>query len=269
MSRPLDMSRWERAAIGQGAPDLLWEWFHENSKTGRFDPFPTNDAVVAEMQARLESLDYASYPLVALPQTRTPLAAPLDEVLAARESARGMAPGPVTLEQLGSLLFWAYGVTRDNVGTVHPRPFRTIPSGGGLYPLELYFHSSHVEGLAPGLYHYSAAHHHLRRLAAGDHGDRIAAALVQPELAASASIVFFVTAMFERSTFKYRDRGYRFVFLEAGHLGQNLTLAAIAMGLKATSIGGFFDRDVDKLLHIDGINHSSIYLCAVGHPEEP
>lgn len=256
---------WDRAAVGEGAPDLLWEWFHENSKTGRFDIFPSNDQVVAEMQARAESLDYAAYPLVELPRTRAPLARPLEEAMTARESARGMRPGPLTLEQLSTLLFWAYGVTRDNAGTTNPRPFRTIPSGGALYPLEIYLHSSHVEGLPAGLYHYTASAHHLRRIQEGDLTESIAGALVQPELALGASVVFFVTALFERSTFKYRDRGYRFIFIEAGHLGQNLNLGAVALGLGVTNIGGYFDREIDRLLRIDGVNHSTVYMNAVGH----
>ena len=74
----------------------------------------------------------------------------------------------------------------------------------------------------------------------------------------------FVTAVFFRSTFKYGDRGYRFVLLEAGHLAQNACLAAAALGLAAAPIGGYFDRDVDRQLRLDGLSESSVYALLLG-----
>jgi SagB-type dehydrogenase family enzyme len=79
-----------------------------------------------------------------------------------------------------------------------------------------------------------------------------------------ASIVIFVTAIFERSTFKYGERGYRFVLLEAGHVAQNVSLAATGLGLGAINIGGYFDRDMDRVLGLDGVRHSTVYLVAIG-----
>jgi SagB-type dehydrogenase family enzyme len=85
-----------------------------------------------------------------------------------------------------------------------------------------------------------------------------------PELALGASLIVFITAIFERSIFKYGDRGYRFVFLEAGHVGQNINLVTNALGLGCTNIGGFFDRQIDDFLGIDGVTHSTIYMMAIG-----
>ena len=255
---------WDKIRIAAGSDDLLWEVFHENSKTSRYDHVLPNDVVVAEMQARYESLPFAACPLIELPQTCAPLSLSLDQAIVARSTARELAPCSLSLEQLGTILYYAYGVTRDNQGTLFPRPFRTIPSGGGLFPLEIFFYSDHVAELAAGLYHFNAAERNLRLLRAGDFGADIAAALVQPSIAQNAAAIFFVTALFDRTIFKYRDRGYRFIFLEAGHLMQNLNLTTVAMGLGAVNIGGFFDRDVDRLLGIDGVTHSTIYMCAIG-----
>ena len=77
-------------------------------------------------------------------------------------------------------------------------------------------------------------------------------------------MIVFITAVFERSVFKYGDRGYRFVLLEAGHVAQNINLAVTALGLGCVNIGGFFDRDIDEFLGIDGLTHSSVYLMAIG-----
>jgi SagB-type dehydrogenase family enzyme len=77
-------------------------------------------------------------------------------------------------------------------------------------------------------------------------------------------MIVFITAIFERSVFKYGNRGYRFVLLEAGHVAQNLNLATTALGLSCCNIGGFFDRDVDRFLGLDGIGHSTVYLVGIG-----
>jgi SagB-type dehydrogenase family enzyme len=74
----------------------------------------------------------------------------------------------------------------------------------------------------------------------------------------------FITALFQRSTFKYGPRGYRFAFLEAGHVAQNINLASTAMGLGSVNICGYFDREIDELLGIDGLKHSTIYMIGIG-----
>jgi SagB-type dehydrogenase family enzyme len=77
-------------------------------------------------------------------------------------------------------------------------------------------------------------------------------------------MVIFITSVFERSVFKYGDRGYRFIFLEAGHVAQNINLVAYGLGLASVNIGGFLDRRVDDFLGLDGLTHSTIYMIAIG-----
>jgi SagB-type dehydrogenase family enzyme len=88
--------------------------------------------------------------------------------------------------------------------------------------------------------------------------------LVQSDIGQNASLIVFITAVFERSVFKYGDRGYRFIFLEAGHVAQNINLVATALGLGSVNIGGFFDREIDEFLDLDGVTHSTIYMVAIG-----
>ncbi len=243
--------------------DDTWELYHENSKTGRFDHYPPDDIIRARMSELAETLDYDAYPEVMLPSPMR-LDVPLGDAMADRATARALEPVPLDTRTIGSLLHYAYGQNRDNTGTPFPRPFRYVPSGGALYPLELYLHVAHAADIAPGIHHYDPTRHALRSLVVGDQSRQISGALVQQQIAFDASLIVFITAVFERSVFKYRERGYRFVLLEAGHVAQNLNLAAGALGLGIANIGGFFDRDVDALLAIDGLTHSALYLAAIG-----
>lgn len=255
---------WNELCLPRQEEDEPWEILHENSKTSRYEAFPDEAAVAARMAEFYESLPYAGYPEIELPEMRTVLDAPIGEVITKRVTARAMQPCKLTLLQLGTLLFNTYGITRDNADTEFPRPFRVAPSGGGLYPLEIFFHTTQIEGLASGLYHYHPERNSIRLLRDRDETLGISKFLVQDNLAFDSSILFFFTAVFERSTFKYSNRGYRFVMIEAGHVVQNLILSAAAMGLGGTPIGGFFDREVDDFLELDGHRHSTVYLAAVG-----
>jgi SagB-type dehydrogenase family enzyme len=97
----------------------------------------------------------------------------------------------------------------------------------------------------------------------------IAATTPFADIAAGAAAVIVVSAVFWRSRFKYGLRGYRFVLLEAGHVAQNILLAAAALGLAAVPLGGFYDRRVDELLGVNGVDESALYLLCVGLPEQP
>jgi SagB-type dehydrogenase family enzyme len=254
--------------------DAVWELFHENSKTSFVEPhplykrWPSNEFVVTWMRMLRRVKPYRDLPKIALPQQLPASRQSLDDVVRGRHGAHAFGPGPVRLEQLAKVLWMSYGVNRDNAGTSYPRPFRMIPSGGALYPLELYVHATRVEGLAPGLYHYDSEAHELDVLRQKDESEAVARCMVQADLGRSAAAVVFITAVFARSVFKYADRGYRFILLEAGHLAQNATLIGQEMGLATAPIGGYADRDVDRYLGIDGLNESTIYLFLLGHPGE-
>lgn len=252
------------------AGDPVWELYHENSKMSRHErhsifALPPSDARIVQTMNQLRTVKpYRDYPRVNLPDTLPASTRALDEVLLARETAREFGPGEIYLEQLAKALYMAYGITRDNVGSPFPRPFRTIPSGGALYPLEIYIHATRVRGLEPGLYHYDPEDSFLDILTRGDESATLASYMFQEELARNAAVMIFVSAVFIRSTFKYSDRGYRFVLIEAGHLGQNVILTAREMGLAVVPMGGYLDRDVDRHLGLDGLEESVVYLLLLG-----
>lgn len=242
-----------------------WALFHENSKVGPCYVGPPDEAVAAQMRLMWECFPYQTYPGVALPSVPTALPAALDTVIRERTSVRSFTEHLLSQADLASLLEHSYGVNRPESDEVS-RSFRVIPSPGGLYPLEIFVYSSHVDGLAAGLYHYNPPRGELRLLREGDLSTEIAGALVQGHLAADAALLIFITAVFERVTFKYGDRGYRFALLEAGHLAQNINLVSCALKLGSVNLGGYFDREVDELLGLDGLDYSTVYVVAVGKP---
>jgi SagB-type dehydrogenase family enzyme len=241
-----------------------WELFHENSKLTRYSELPSNEEVVLTMKTMYESLPFTNYPEVKLPPPELELKLALAEALSRRCTARDLMPGAVALHELSTILYYAYGITRPNEGSNFPRPFRTAPSGGALYPLELFFHTTQVGEIDSGLYHYNPTRNGIRLLRQGDATACISEALVQSELPSTFSLLIFVTALFQRSVFKYGDRGYRFVLLEAGHVAQNINLAASGLGFGSVNIGGFFDHEVDDFLDLNGVTHSTIYLVGIG-----
>lgn len=259
-------------ALLAGHLERLWELFHENSKQtflerhATFALHPSDDAVVRVMNGLRRVKPYTDRPKLALPDAWPAAGAGLDSVMRDRVSARAFSGEEVDLARLAKLLWMSYGVTRDNEGTDFPRPFRTVPSGGALYPLELYVCAARVGGLEPGLYHYDPEDHSLDVLRLGAVHDDLSRLLVQRELALSCAAIVLVSAVFLRSTFKYGDRGYRFVLLEAGHLGQNAILCAEGVGLRAVPVGGYLDRDVDRYLGFDGLSESTVYMLLIGPP---
>ena len=149
-------------------------------------------------------------------------------------SARAFGAGSIGAADLGAVLRRMQSVTRDNEDTDYPRPFRSAPSGGALYPLELYAWVRSVDGLRPGLYHYDPYEHELDDLGPAE----LEHAFVQQDLVGSSAAGILIGSVFFRSVFKYGERGYRFVLLEAGHVAQNAVLAARAEGSPRSPSGG-------------------------------
>jgi SagB-type dehydrogenase family enzyme len=242
----------------------LWELFHENSKVGRLSTSVPNDLVVAWMDIFTESLEYSQHPKIPLPERAKALTGSLQEAIVQRVSVREFSSEPVAFEDMAALLHYSYGVNRPKSDQQGARSFRNCPSGGGLFPLDVYFYAHAVELLENGVYHYDPIGNCLRMILEGDFSHVWSGVLVQPEFG-KAGMVVFIAAQFERSLFKYQDRGYRFVLLEAGHLAQNLNLVATSLALGCVPIGGYFDREADRLLGLDGLMNSTVYMLAVGH----
>jgi SagB-type dehydrogenase family enzyme len=184
-------------------------------------------------------------------------------VLRARRSARDYAADPLAQETLFLLLWAAQGITEKG-----PWALRTAPSAGALYPVETYVCASRVAGLTAGLYHWELPEERLAMI--GPRSDMAAAACaacLDQEMVAAAPVTFIWTAFWGRSGQKYGDRALRYAYLDAGHLAENLHLAATALGLGACMIGAFLDDEMNALVGVDGDEESVIYAACVGRPK--
>jgi SagB-type dehydrogenase family enzyme len=245
------------------------EDYHEASRLypGVVDPGVRGGAQLeqsAELRATVSRAvkRHPGRPFHALPEQRR-LDATLADTLALRRSRRAFDERPLALDALGTVLGAAYGVTGVLAGG--GQDLRSAPSGGALYPLELYVAARRVEGLEPALHHYDPLRHGLERLG-GVPLDLLPTLSPYPETLRASAALLVLSCVFWRSRFKYGDRAYRFALIEAGHVGQNIALAAAALGLATVPIGGFFDRRVDALLGVDGVHEAALYLFPLGHP---
>jgi SagB-type dehydrogenase family enzyme len=178
-----------------------------------------------------------------------------------RESIRDYEQESLSLEKVSQLLWASQGITRER----GEWQFRTSPSAGALYPIETYLAVNRVEELTAGLYHYEVRHH---RLAFLREEPLIGAALTRAALGQmmfqKASVILIWTAVVSRSVRKYGERAYRYIYMDAGHVAQNLYLAATALDLASCAVGAFFDDEVNKVLDLDGRDETAIYMATVG-----
>lgn len=185
-----------------------------------------------------------------------------DEAIQARRSTRNYTADPIAIEELSYLLWSCTGI-REHRGQ---HAFRTAPSAGALYPIETYVVVNDVSGLASGLYHYSVRDNSLDTLRPGDLGEEVAHGALEQDMCAFAPVVFIWTAVFARTLWKYGQRGYRYIYLDAGHIGAQLSLAATSLGMGSCQIAAMFDDEVNALLGVDGVEEGVVYMSVVGHP---
>lgn len=189
----------------------------------------------------------------------------VDDALRKRRSVREFSDRPLEVDDLSYLLWASTGIRESRGG----HDFRTAPSAGALYPVETYVVVNSVQGVDAGLYHYNIKDHALELLREGHLGEEIAHAALEQDMCASAPVVMIWTALFERSRWKYGQRAFRYVYLDAGHVAANLALSAAATGLGSCQIAATFDDEVNGLLGIDGAEESVIYMSVVGRPAQP
>ncbi len=208
---------------------------------------------------------YKTYPearRIELPEPNSDTKMPLDTALRRRRSVRHYSDAPISRADLSYLLWASTGIQRKEQGY----EFRTAPSAGALYPIETYLVVNRAEKLQQGVYHYAVQNHALEQLRVAVLGDALAMAAMGQILCATAPIVFVWTAVFPRSKWKYQQRAYRYVYLDAGHIAENLALAAVSLGLGSCQIAALFDDEINEIIGVDGIDESVLYMSAVGRP---
>ena len=184
------------------------------------------------------------------------------EIMERRRSVRAYSEEPLTLEELSWLLWSCQGV-KEVAG--RPATLRTVPSAGARHPFETYVLANRVEGLEPGLYRFLAVGHKLQEVELGGAiADRIADACYRQRFVKTCAATLIFTAVAHRTCWRYGERGYRYMHLDAGHACQNLYLAAEAIGGGACAIGAFYDEELNAVLGLDGVNQFAIYVAPTG-----
>ena len=202
-----------------------------------------------------------STPRIKLPEASLERDAKLWDTILRRRSLRNYAPGLILpLGTLSDLLWATQGITADS-GDFQ---FRSAPSAGGLYPIETYILARAVEGLDQGIYHFRPHAFDLEFIKPGYFSLAMAKAALGQGMVANAQVTFIWTAVIERSKWKYRQRAYRYIYLDAGHIAQNLYLAGTAAGLGICGIGALFDDAVNALIGVDGTEETVLYMASVG-----
>lgn len=189
----------------------------------------------------------------------------LYETLRSRESCREFSSFPIGLSQLSDLLYYSGGMKNFLEGSSVDK--RMHPSAGGRYPLEIYPFIFNVDKIREGVYHYHIKTHSLELLLQRPILQQTAKQFQQPWVKKSG-VLLVVSSVFNRTEMKYRDRGYRHILTECGHLAQNIYLVSTALGLGVCSIGGFIDDGLNDILDIDGRLESVIGVIAVGNKQE-
>ena len=228
-------------------------WLNDGAYRSAIGPqeFKTPNTVLAE---------------VALP---TSAETSLTDLARRRQSCRAFSPRGLQAEIAGALLAAAYGMLPPDPSEGANRFLRrTVPSAGGLFPLELYAFVRRTGGLDDGLYHYDVAGHALQLMVRGDLFPRLEPVFYTYPFIRDANLVIVFAAVFTRTQEKYGPRGYRYVLLEAGHAAQNICLKAVELGISTLCMGGFVDSALAGLLGLSVPEEGVVYSIAAGFAAE-
>ncbi len=203
---------------------------------------------------------YFNVPKFQLPEPDLELSHSLWDCLKKRRSVRRYSSLSITSQELSNLVWATQGIT-ERIGN---HMLRTAPSAGALYPFETYLYLNNVEDFERGIYHLHVASFSLEQLKRGNFSEELAQAALGQQMVARAAVVFIWSAVPLRCMVKYRNRGIRYIFLDLGHVCQNLQLATTALGMGSCPIGAFFDDELNEILELDGIDETVVYLNPVG-----
>jgi SagB-type dehydrogenase family enzyme len=193
---------------------------------------------------------------IKLPATKYDSKTSVEKALLERRSIRDFTNEPLTLPEISQILWAAQGITASG-------GFRTAPSAGALYPLELYVAAGNVSNLQSGIYKYIPQSHELLRIVKGDRRTELCKAALGQSAIKDAPAIIVLSAVYERTTGKYGERGIRYVHIEIGHAAQNVYLQAVSLNLGTVVIGAFDDDRVKKVMNMED-KERPLYLMPVG-----
>lgn len=262
---------WERLSdrmpsMAQEYENIFWPLFHQSSKNNAkgHPPIAWDTDAWPEEWKRVEYKQYPRFPQIQLPSEEVGNEALLLKTIRERSSRRDFQRSKqINNTEISTILRHSCGITRE--GGRNEYPYRAQASGGARFPIETYalqFRSS--PELPSGVYHYNVLEHALEELDARSFSDEQLDALFVYPWVKDASLAIIMTAAFSRTDMKYGERGYRYILVEAGHIGQNIYLVSEALGLKCCAMGGVRDEIAERTLDVDGETESIVYSLILG-----
>ena len=252
--------------IGLSDPLSTLRFFLEHTSSGRSERMEKGDPVPSAVK-----LPTSSEERIALPEPELLPDRQVNflELVELRTTQRQFAEDPLTLQDLSYLLWCSQGV---KTGLSDGGSMRNVPSAGARHPFETYLYLQRVEGLEPGFYQFLAFEHALspcRELSdAEGAGKRFLSAFRTKAVAETSAAIFVWAAEADRMLYRFGTRGIRYLYLDAGHVCQNLYLAAETLRLGACALGAFDDATLNEALHLDGEDGEfAVYAAAVGRPQ--
>lgn len=253
--------------------NYLFETFHENTKLNclKADLFGREISLALRNKHFIEGVvnSYKTYTSAdAIPLTLDFAYEKKDliDIIERRRSCRQFESCTMNLKELSFILRYSYGIN-GSLPQMQGRPkqfVRPVPSAGALYPLEIYILPLSVIELKNNVYHYNVYSHLLEDTGISFKKEQLKDVTAYADEISNANVIIFITSMFHRNIFKYNNRGYRFIHLDAGHLAQNICLTSCYLGCSSLPLGGFYDDEVNDLLQIDGLSEAVIYEIAIG-----
>ncbi len=195
---------------------------------------------------------------IKLPTPNLDSSTSIEQALLHRKSTREFKDLPLGLADVSQLLWAGQGENR-------PGGYRTAPSAGALYPLEIYLLAGKVTGLPAGLYKYIPEGHQLILQWEGDPRQSLSKAALSQESIEEAPVIMILSAIYERTTTKYGERGFQYVHMEVGSVAQNIYLQATSLELGTVFIGAFYNEEVKKVLKLDQAE-TPLAIMPVGVP---
>ena len=198
---------------------------------------------------------------IKLPAPRYESKTSLEKALRERRSVREFKKETLTLSEISQLLWSAQGITASG-------GLRTAPSAGALYPLEVYIIVGNVTNMKSGIYKYIPESHELVKVIEGDKRSELSKAALHKSPIKDAPAVIVFSAVYERTSGKYGERGIRYVQMEAGHAAQNILLQAVSLNLGAVVMGAFEDDKVERAMDMKP-DEKLLYVIPVGRCKIP
>ena len=240
--------------------DSIGEQFIERTKHSNLGP---SDQSSGKPQPPLQLEFNETQPVVKLPkpsEIKTEFA-DVRKIIEQRKSIRNYSPAPLTLDQMSYLLWCTQGVQTVFKGTT----LRTVPSAGARHAFETYLLINNVDGITPGLYRFLAMEHSLINISLDKYiADKITKACLNQIFIKSSAVTFIWIAVPYRMNWRYGERGYRYLYLDAGHVCQNLYISAESINCGTCAIAAYLDDELNQILGLDGKEEFVIYLATVG-----